>query len=299
MKTSIIRLFAAILVACFASSIRGETIHYDVFVTGSGTSLVIGGYDDDATTATIPAGQMRVFGGEVVGSGSASPYQSASPGEPGFRAVNQGFLNNPALTTPANVYTALPAATPLTFSFLPITIGSDTRNLFYWNGAGSVAFAPVASDVTLDLSKLGGGGWTRGINGASASVISGTSIQDTGSGGTVHTHLFTSIGSAGQAPDQGFYLYSLQLEMTGYTSSDPLYFVFGALDPGAIQAPFGDLDEFETAHGLAEVWVEDNLAVVPEPSSLALAGIGAVGAGLAALRSRQRRSRQKAGKNLA
>ena len=299
MKTSIVRLSAAMLVACFASSIRGETIHYDVFVTGSGTNLMIGGFDDDATAATIPAGQMRVFGGEVVGSGSALPYQSASPGEPGFRAATQAFLNNPSLTSPANVYTALPAATPLTFSFLPITIGSNTRNLFYWDGAGSVAFAPVASTVTLDLTKQGSGGWTRGINGASASVISGTALQDTTSSGAVHTHLFTSIGSAGQAPDQGFYLYSLQLEMPGYTSSDPLYFVFGALDPNAIQAPFANFAEFETAHGLAEVWVENNLAVVPEPSSLALAGLGAVGAGLAALRSRQRRARRKAGKNLA
>lgn len=297
MKTSIVRLSAALLVACFASSIRGETIHYDVFVTGSGTRLVIGGYDDAATTATIPAGQMRVFGGEVVGSGTTA-YQSASPGEPGFRAVTQTFLNNPSLTTPANVYTALPAATPLTFSFLPITIGSDTRNLFYWDGAGSVAFAPVASNVTLDLTKQGGGGWTRGITGASASVISGTTIQNTTSGsnaGTVHTHLFTSIGSAGQAPDQGFYLYSLQLEMLGYTSSEPLFFVFGALDPDAIQAPFANLVEFEAAHGLAEVWVENHL--VPEPSSLALAGLGAVGAGLSALRAGQRRARQKAAKN--
>lgn len=302
MKTSVARLSVAVLVACLASSLRGEEIHYDVFVTGSGTRLVIGGYDDAATTATIPAGQMRVFGGEVVGSGSVAPYQSANPGEPGFRAATQAFLNNPSLTTPANVYTALPPATPLTFSFLPITIGSDTRNLFFWNGAGSVAFAPVASDVTLDLIKQGGGGWTQGINGGSASLISGTSLQDTSSGGspgTVHTHLFTTIGKAGLAPDQGFYLYALQLEMTGYTSSDPLYFVFGALDPAAIQAPFADLAQFETAHGLAEVWVENNLAVVPEPSSLALAGIGAVGAGLAALRSRRRRARRMAEKTAA
>lgn len=302
MKTSIVRLTAAVLVTCFASSIRGEAIHYDVFVTRSGTSLVIGGYDDASTTATMPAGQMRVFGGEVTGSGSALPYQSASPGEPGFRAATQAFLNNPSLTTPANAYTALPAAMPLTFSFLPITIGSDTRNLFYWDGAGSVAFAPVASAVTLDLTKQGVGGWTRGINGASASVISGTALQDTTSGaspGTVHTHLFTSIGSAGQAPDQGFYLYSLQLEMSGYTSSDPLYFVFGAIDPDAIQAPSANFADFETAHGLAEVWVENNLAVVPEPSSLAVAGIGAVGAGLAALRSRRRRAPRTAGKTAA
>jgi hypothetical protein len=255
-------------------------VHYDVFVTSSGTSLVIGGYDDAATTAEVPADQMQVFGGEVVpATGTAAPYESASPGEPGFRAATQSFLNNPALTTPAGVYTALPGSTPLTFSFQPVTIGSDSRNLFYWDGNGAVAFAPAANDVALDLTKQGGGGWTAGITGSSAAVIAGNTIQTTtggGSPGTVHTHLFTSIGKAGAAPDQGFYLYSLQLGMTGFAPSKPLYFVYGALDPAALTLE--QLEEFEVAHGLAEAWVETNLAAVPEPATLGLVGFALVGA---------------------
>ena len=258
---------------------RAADVHYDVFVTSSGTSLVIGGYDDAATTATIPADQMQVFGGEVVpATGTAAPYESASPGEPGFRAATQSFLNNPSLTTPAGVYTALPGSTPLTFAFLPITVGSDSRNLFYWDGSGAVAFAPAANDVALDLSKQGGGGWTSGITGASAGVIAGNTIQTTsggGSPGTVHTHLFTSIGKAGGAPHQGFYLSSLQLGMTGFAPSKPLYFVYGALDPAALSPE--QLTAFETAHGLAEAWVQDNLVAVPEPATLALAGLTMVG----------------------
>jgi hypothetical protein len=265
-------------VACTAIAIA-EDAHYDVFVTGSAGRLVIGGYDDAATTAIVPADQLRVFGGEVVPSGTSGPYESASPGEPGFRAATQAFLDNPALTTPSGVYSALPASTSLTFSFLPVSIGADTRNLFYWSGTGAVAFAPVAADVTLDLTKQGGGGWTAGITGTASGVVAGNTIQITSSGGSagaVHTHLFTSIGKAGAAPDQGFYLYSLGLQMSGLTDSDPLYFVYGALDPDALTPQ--ELTDFETAHGAAEVWVENNLAAVPEPAALPLvAGLAAAG----------------------
>lgn len=270
----IARCGAALAILALATASPAEETHYDVFVTSSGTTLVIGGFDDAALTATVPADQMRVFGGEVTGTTSA-PYESADPGEPGFRAATQSFLNNPSLTTPAGVYTALPGGTPLTFSFLPMSINAATRNLYYWSGTGSVAFAPAAADVSLDLTQQGAGGWTAGITGASAGVIPGNTIQVTSAGasaGTVHTHLFTSIGQAGGTPDQGFYLYSLQLGMTGMQSSEPLYFVYGALDPNALSPT--ELDDFEVAHGLAEVWVENNLAAVPEPAGCALLGLG-------------------------
>jgi NOL1/NOP2/fmu family ribosome biogenesis protein len=281
MPAACFRPFATLLacVACTTIALADEA-HYDVFVTGSAGRLVIGGYDDAATTAIVPADQLRVFGGEVVPSGTSGPYESASPGEPGFRAATQSFLNNAALTTPAGVFSALPAATPLTFSFLPISIGADTRNLFYWSGTGAVAFAPAAADVALDLTKQGGGGWTAGITGASAGVIPGNTIQVTSSGGSagaVHTHLFASIGKAGSAPDQGFYLYSLGLQMSGMTDADPLYFVFGAVDPAALTPQ--EFADFETAHGSAELWVENNLAAVPEPAALPLmAGLAAAAA---------------------
>jgi hypothetical protein len=261
--------------------------HYDVFVTSDGSGLILGGYDDEATTAVIPAEQMRVFGGEAVPvTGSSAPYTSTSPGEPGFRAATQAFLDNGALTTPAGVYTALPGATPLTFSFLPMEIESATRNLFYWAGTGTtVAFVPAASDVSVNLQKQGGGGWTAGITGNSASVIAGNTIQTTSSGGsvgTVHTHLFTSIDKAGAAPDMGFYLFSLEMQMSGLQSSAASYFVYGALDPDALTPQ--ELADFEIAHGLAEAWVETNLAAVPEPASLTLVSAVGLAGGLASLR---------------
>jgi hypothetical protein len=266
-----LRGLALAALACLttAAGAGAQDPHYDVFVTGSGGSLVVGGYDDGTTTATIPADQMRVFGGEVVPTGTAGPYESASPGDPGFRAATQSFLNNPSLTTPSGVFTALPAGTPLTFSFQPASIAGTTRNLFYWSGTGAVAFAAAPADVTLDLSKQGAGGWTAGITGTSAGLIAGNTIQSTSTGaaaGSVHTHLFASVSRAGGAPDQGFYLFSLGLQMSGLADSMPLYFVYGALDPAALTPQ--QLLDFETAHGDAETWVQNNLAAVPEPAAL-------------------------------
>lgn len=256
--------------------------------------LVIGGYDDVNTVAVVPEGQMRVFGGEVTGTGT-SAYVSASPGEPGFRASTQAQLNNAGLTTPANTFTALSGSTALNFTFEPVSIDAQTRNLFYWDGAGSVAFAPVSTSVVLGLTK---GAivpeWTQTIDGGSAGIISGNTIQLTGSTGTVHTHLFASIADGGGAPGQGFYLYSLRLHMSGYASSDPLYFVFGALDPDNLAPQFADLAAFDTAHGLAEGWVESNLVAVPEPSSVVLGGLGAAGFGWLGLRRGRRQSTRSA-----
>lgn len=270
-----------------ATIARGAPVHYDTFVTstGSGSKLVIGGYDDTALTATVPAEQVRVFGGEVVGSGTTLPFESEAPGEPGFRAGDQAFLSGTS-TTPSGVYTALAPSTPLTFSFQPITIGATTRNLFFWDGSGAVNFSPVGGNVSLGLTKPGGGGWTATISGTTSGVQSGNTIQNTGTGGAVHTHLFTSIAKGGAAPDQGFYLYALQLGMTGYTPSDPLYYVFGALDPDALAPQFADLAAFETAHGDAEGWVATTLVGVPEPGTLVLAACG-----LAALAVRCRKRR--------
>lgn len=259
-----------------ASWAQAEAVHYDVFVTssGTGTKLVIGGYDDDALTATVPAEQMRVFGGEVVGSGTAAPYESAAPGEPGFRAGSQSFLDNPSLMSPAAVYKALSGSAALTFTFQPIAIGAATRNLFYWDGVGAVQFAPIGGNVVLGLEKQGAGGWTALITGTSSGVVSGNTIQNSTATGGVHTHLFTSIGTDGAAPAQGFYLFSIQLAMAGYNPSDPLYFVFGALDPDNLAPQFADFAAFEAAHGAAELWVEETMAV-PEPTAWLLTVCGA------------------------
>jgi len=250
----------------------------DVFVTstGTGTQLVIGGFDDDAGTAEVPAGQLRVFKAEVAGAiGGGLPYETDEPGYPAFQALRQSRLDNPLEVSPANVYIELAPSTPLTFSFLPIAIGANSRNLFFWDGTGAVDFAPVGSGVVLSLTRTGAGSWTESIHGSSDSAIAGSAIATTSGVGQVHTHLLTSIGDNGGVPTQGFYLFSLQLEMAGYTPSESIYFVYGALDPANIQ--YGQsLSQFDAAHVLAGDWVQNNLVVVPEPSASALVGLAAV-----------------------
>lgn len=280
MRSFIRRTFGLLLTAAVTVTLagvpnRGVAQHFDVFVTSQAGELIIGGYDDGTGTAYVPVDQMRVFEGEVIGNNPLAPYESESPGEPGFRASSQVALNNPLLTTPSGTYTALTALTPMTFSFLPFTIGANSRNLFFWDGVGAVDFAPISANYGLDLMKAGGGGWTVGIDGSTNIVVAGNTIQTTSALGAVHTHLFASIDNLGAAPDQGFYLYSLQLEMTGFTTSDSLYYVYGALDPASL-TPL-ELAAFETAHGEAATWVQDNLvAPVPEPSTYALMGLAAI-----------------------
>lgn len=244
-----------------------EAVHYDVLVTSLSGTLVVGGFADASNTAIAP---LRVFGGEALGIGSLDPY--ASDEEPGIRAVDQTFLSGAAMN-PSGVYQALPGNRALTFTFQPIAIGAVTRNLFFWNGEGTVNFTPLTAFDSLALVRGGFPTWTRTITGTSAGVVTGATIDSTDGNGVIHKHLTTVIASGGAAPATGFYLFALAFQMSGLAPSADSYFVYGAYD--VENAP--DLLAFEAAHDAALDWVEANLVAVPEPTTGLLATAAAVG----------------------
>jgi hypothetical protein len=271
------------LTVCFAiflsiSSASADTVHYDVLLTGSSGSLITGGYDDGTNAGIAP---MRVFVGEAVSS-SGSPAMSDD--EPGFRAPNQTFLDSAAMT-PNAVFSALPSNTALLFRLVPMTISGTDRNLFYWNGTGAVNFGPLSSGYGLSLTGDFG---STSITGASSSPTSEFVLKTTSPDGSLdpgHPHFTTTIGNAGATPAQGFYLFSMQFSISGLSASAPAYFVYGVYDFDSPPV----FEEFDLARHEAETWVENNLVAVPEPSSIALAGLGVAGLVGAALRRRMRK----------
>ncbi len=131
--------------------------------------------------------------------------------------------------------------------------------LEYHDGSG---FAAVPTGASIDIGDNPNGGLS--VTDATAGPVSGTGVVgQADGGGDVHTHIeFTLAPGSLDAPEYGAYgiLMELTTDASGIGNSDPFYIVFN----------FG-LDE-ETFEGA----VEDYANKIPEPTSLALAGAGAV-----------------------
>jgi hypothetical protein len=265
--------------AAWGPKAAADAIHaLDVLVTSQSGTLVTGGFDHDTNQSSAP---VRVFSGMVIGT-AGEPF--VSDGAPGFEAAPQADLDSSATMTPAGVYDALPPNEAIGFTFRPIAVGSQVRNLFYWSGSGTTpTFAPLAGTYSLSLTATTP--WTRTISGTAAGVVAGATIATTGSNGSAHAHLTTEIAAGSGDPAQGFYLYALQFQVNGLAPSADAYFVYGLYDGD--NPP--DFAEFDAAHELALHWVEDNintLVPVPEPATWILAACGA--AASAGLRRRRR-----------
>jgi hypothetical protein len=227
--------------------------HFDIRPRVQDSKIVTDGFED-ATSTTEPG--VHVFGYDF-GENADDPFFAQ---DPGFNATATSGL------TPSAAFR---------FNIL--------SPLSYWNGAGDVSFAPVATGESL---RLNFGANDRTISGISG-VQAGFSIQTVDGSGAVHRHLNAFLSGADgntipagpgpwgagdgvQAPI-GAYLFSLELLLDpagAIANSDPIYIVF---NNGLSEA----------LHDVAIDWVNQNL--VPEP---ALAGV------LAPLVMRGRRRRQ-------
>jgi hypothetical protein len=246
--------FAFLIAIAGASS---ALAHEDVVPYALGGKIVTGGHDDVLGTDNIT---QQVFGYDF-GEDPLDPYFI---GDPGFNngAFAIGVYPNNGL---------LPANFTLGFSVL--------TNLQFWDGTGSVSFAPALAGIDLGINR---GSNTVHFSGSGQSGTVPT-IGSTGAAGRVHVHVASLLNAADgtnpnlpNAPD-GIYLIGLDLAMAGseLANSDPIYFVYN-----------NGLDE--EVHDLAMEEVQENL-VVPEPSTWAIMAISAVALAATARRKRGRK----------
>lgn len=225
-------------------ALTAANAHDDVLPYEFAGKLYTGGHDDIANTTTAIE---RVFGYDF-GEDPMDPYVI---GDPGFNngAFSIGIVPNDGL---------LPTNQTLAFDIL--------SSLQYWDGTGSVSFADAPAEVNLGLRRSSS---TVLIPGTGSPTGTVPTIGSTGASGRLHVHLESQLNytdgtnlASPNAPD-GVYLVGLQLMLTGGTSpSDPFYVVYN-----------NGVDE--EIHDAAIDWVQANL--VPEPSSLALAGMSLAG----------------------
>jgi hypothetical protein len=213
---------AMIVIAAMVGSGSARAQHIDVLTEQINGQLVTGTGNFDTDTWTLgPRVFHRDFG------------TSFAINNPGFNSIGAGSIDLPSGSQ------SLPGSTPLSWDFLPMTIGGVSSNLFYWNGQDTDGVPGLtASDIqfgalplpsyTLTLFDVNNGAHAAdGTN----TVVPGGVIDTTASDGFIHRHLFWFLqdndGNSATKPTDGLYLAAIRMKMPGLSSSLPVLLIFG------------------------------------------------------------------------
>ena len=247
------KAIARIALAALAAMALAPAAHAHEFVDVRplvvGGQITTNGYDDG--TGDVFPGQ-RVFLYEFL----------EDPGDP-------FFTSDPGFNLPSG--SGLVPGSQLKFNVLSGSLFGLPANLSYWDGTGSPSFGLVPHGESL--------AWTLGSSsitiGNSLGDQTGYTLQTVAGSGAIHKHLSAFLnGSGGDDPTTGVYLLTVELVSSdpGTEKSLPFVVLYG-----------NGVDEQAADAALAYA----EALLVPEPSSMALAGLA--GAGLAGLVARARR----------
>ncbi|QDU32123.1 PEP-CTERM motif protein [Poriferisphaera corsica] len=191
------------------------------------------------------------------------------------------YATNPGFGVEADEYddgiTAPLASTDVSFDFNAFELGGTVSNLFYWDASdvNDIAFDAVNDGTMFTAARQISPfeTYTATVNGGTDDV-DGFVIGQTGADSGLHQHIgFYMLDEANGTDNikDGIYAVAMSFSQEGLTASDPGVLVFAVGEHG------------EALHEAAVAFIEG--AMVPEPASLALLGLG----GLAAIGRRRQK----------
>jgi hypothetical protein len=224
--------------------------------------IAIGGSNAIAQHSDL---ELYSDGGQVTVEPRIAEGEFGAALNPAYRAEEPGIESDPAELA-MHGETPLPGGALVGFDIAAFTLGGIVKSLFYWDGSGSPDFVSVAvphemkvSDETSTFSvQFDGAASLPGFNFAVTANGSGPDPA-----GLLHSHLlFDLVDTTGMgisSPAAGVYAFATSFRVAGLTDSELVYRV---LATGVEEA----------AHEAAVTYISQSVGIVPEPTSLALAG---------------------------
>jgi hypothetical protein len=228
----------------------------DVMLQTVNGRIVTGVVDDLTGMGTLGT---RVYAGQFLTNFLAS--------NPGFFGLRTGDASIPPGAQ------GFPSIHDVNFDLLPMTIGSLSSNLYYWNGSDANGGTFEVTDVQfmvptgISWNVLDDNSNWFSVNGTDQLVTGGvidrtsTDVWPDGiDSGAIHNHMALQLsdndGNSGTSPAQGIYMISWQARSSGLETSEPFLFVFRTSN---ITNPVRDL---------AVAWVNANLDELISPPVL-------------------------------